>query len=127
MLFTIRSVPARNSLALHIMFISGSPSITPLLELPRKPGMAWVGYTEKRGADETEVEGKVEGKVDAEKRWRRSGETLKGISPMWRESGSVSEAKYSATGDLYNCSELGVGETSAPKPWGTSRKLIRLP
>lgn len=61
--------------------------------------MARVGYTEKGGADETEVKGKVEGKVDAEKRWRRSGKTLKGIAPMWRESGSVSQAKYSATGE----------------------------
>jgi len=73
------------------------------------------------------VKDKVEGKVDAEKRWRRSGETSKGISPMWRESGSVSQAKYSATGDLCNCRELGVGETSAPELWGDWAKAYSLP
>jgi hypothetical protein len=67
MLFTIRFVPPRNSLALHIIFISGSPRITPLLELPRKHGLARVDYTEKWGVDDPELGGKVEGKVDAEK------------------------------------------------------------
>ena len=67
MLFTIRSVPPRNSLGLRIIFISGSPSITPLLELPRKPGIARVGHTEEWGIDETEVNGKVEGKVDGKR------------------------------------------------------------
>ncbi len=51
----------------HRILINSSPSVTPLLELPRKPRMARVDHTENLGVDETEMKGKVEGKVDGKR------------------------------------------------------------